>query len=129
MAQSKGNRKSNLSAETNQKRNTQGRREQMSSKNFAVPKGSGSKPGKDQYRLDDPAHARNALARVQQHGTPAEQRAVQRKVAQKYPSIGNSSGGGSAKSGASSKSSGGSKGSGSATASGKNSSAKPKRKR
>lgn len=60
----------------------------MSASNFAVPKGKGSKPGQAQYRVDDKPHARNALSRVAQHGTPQEKRMVRRKVAQKYPSIG-----------------------------------------
>lgn len=81
-------RKSPLSKRTNQKRNTVSARNRMSSKNFALPKGTGSQPGKNQYRIDDAAHARNALARVAQHGTPSEKRIVRRKVAQKFPSIG-----------------------------------------
>lgn len=82
--------KSKLPAKTNQKRNTKGGRDQMSSSQFALPKGTGSDPSRDQYRIDDRAHAANALARVEQHGTPAEKRAVRRKVAQKYPSLGKS---------------------------------------
>lgn len=84
---SSGSRKSPLSAKTNQRRNTKSGREQMSSSNFALPKGTGSDPSRDQYRIDDRAHARNALARVEQHGTPAEKKAVRRKVKRKYPSI------------------------------------------
>lgn len=44
-------------------------------------------PGKRKYPLDTKARARNALARVSQHGTPAEKAQVRRKVASKYPSI------------------------------------------
>lgn len=91
-----GGNRSSLSAATNQRRNTQTGRDRMSESNFAVPKGKGSKPEKDQYRVDDQAHARNALARVSQFGSPEEKRMVRRKVAQKYPSIasgGTSSGG------------------------------------
>lgn len=42
------------------------------------------------YPINDPNHARNALARVAQHGTPAEEATVRRKVHAKYPSIGKS---------------------------------------
>ena len=85
---SKNKRRSPLSASTNAKRNTQGRRARMSRSNFALPKGTGSKPKLNQYRIDDAAHARNALSRVAQHGTPADKRTVRRRVAQRYPSIG-----------------------------------------
>lgn len=81
-------RKSPLSARTNQKRNTAGRRNQMARSSFALPKGTGRQPGKDQYRIDDAAHARNALARVSQFGSAGEQRTVRRKVAARFPSIG-----------------------------------------
>ena len=56
----------------------------MASSNFALPR-------QRRYRIDDAAHARNALARVAQHGTPAEKRTVRRKVTAKYPSIGKTS--------------------------------------
>jgi len=42
---------------------------------------------KGSYPIPDKAHARNALARVAQHGTSAEQAAVKRKVHAKYPGI------------------------------------------
>jgi hypothetical protein len=44
-------------------------------------------PGR-RYPIEDPNHARNALARVSQHGSPAEKATVRKKVHQKYPSIG-----------------------------------------
>lgn len=72
--------KSKLSAKTNAKRNTKAGRAKMPSSDFALP-------GK-KYRIDDPAHARNALARVAQHGTPAQQAQVRKAVARKYPKIG-----------------------------------------
>lgn len=81
-------RKSPLTKRTNQRRNTQAGRTRMSASNFAIPKGKGSKPGRNQYRIDDAAHARNALARVSQFGTPTEKRMVRSKVARKFPSIG-----------------------------------------
>jgi len=52
----------------------------MSGKSFALP-------GKRKYRIDDAAHARNALARVAQHGTAAEKTRVRAAVRRKYPSI------------------------------------------
>jgi hypothetical protein len=70
---------SKLSPATNAKRNTKAGRAKMSQSNFALP-------GK-QYRIDDAAHARNALARVAQNGTPAQQAAVRSAVAKKYPNI------------------------------------------
>lgn len=55
-------------------------RKHIAKKNFALPGG--------RYPIEDEAHARNALARVAQYGTPAEQAAVRAKVHQKYPGIG-----------------------------------------
>jgi len=40
------------------------------------------------YPVEDKNHARAALSRVAQHGTPAEKKAVRAKVAKKYPNIG-----------------------------------------
>jgi hypothetical protein len=57
---------------------TRGRR-RMKAKQFALP-------GK-RYPLNDARHARNALARVAQHGTPAEKATVRRKVKARFPSI------------------------------------------
>lgn len=54
-------------------------REHIAPKNFAL---SG-----DRYPIEDIEHARNALARVAQHGTPEEQAEVRRKVHAKYPSL------------------------------------------
>lgn len=39
------------------------------------------------YPIEDKAHARNALARVSQHGTPAQKAKVRSAVRKKYPSI------------------------------------------
>jgi len=55
-------------------------RKKIAPKNFALPGG--------RYPIEDKSHARNALARVSQHGTPAEKSAVRRKVHAKYPGIG-----------------------------------------
>lgn len=56
-----------------------------------LPKTSFALPGKRKYPVDTKNRARNALARVSQHGTPAEKKAVRAKVAKRYPSIGKSS--------------------------------------
>jgi len=42
------------------------------------------------YPIDTPNRARNALARVSQHGTPAQKKRVRAAVHRKYPSIGKS---------------------------------------
>jgi hypothetical protein len=55
-------------------------RKQISEKNFALP-------GR-RYPIHDRSHARNALARVAQHGSPAEKAAVRAAVARRYPRIG-----------------------------------------
>lgn len=80
----KGGSKSPLSKKTNQRRNTQSGREQMSGSSFALPE-------KKKYRIDDRAHAANAKARVEQHGTPEEKRRVEKAVARKYPGLGQQS--------------------------------------
>jgi hypothetical protein len=43
------------------------------------------------YPIPDPSHARNALARVSQYGTPTEKAEVRAKVHNKYPEIGTGS--------------------------------------
>ena len=58
-------------------------RKKLSKKSFALP-------GKRKYPIPDKAHARNALARVAQHGTPAEQKKVEAAVRKRYPSLGKS---------------------------------------
>lgn len=55
-------------------------RQRLGKKQFAVPE-------KDGYPIHDLAHARNALARVAQHGTPEEKRKVIAAVRRRYPSI------------------------------------------
>lgn len=52
-----------------------------------LPTSTFALPGR-RYPINDPNHARNALARVSQHGTSAEKATVRRKVHAKYPSIG-----------------------------------------
>lgn len=53
-----------------------------------LPEGDFAEPGARKYPINDPSHARNALARVSQNGTPEEKAQVQRAVSQKYPKIG-----------------------------------------
>lgn len=43
--------------------------------------------GGQRYPIHDIAHARNALARVAQHGSKSEQARVHAAVCRKYPSI------------------------------------------
>jgi hypothetical protein len=43
-------------------------------------------PGK-RYPVNDAPHARAALSRVAQHGTPAEKATVRRAVKRKFPGI------------------------------------------
>ncbi len=64
-----------------------------SKKRKSLPKTSFALPGKRKYPVDTKARARNALARVQQHGSPAEKKAVRAKVKARYPSIGKRKGG------------------------------------
>jgi hypothetical protein len=63
---------------------TAAKRNKLPKKSFAVP-------SKDGYPVHDLAHARNALARVSQHGSPAEKKQVRAAVRRKYPSIKQSS--------------------------------------
>ena len=58
-------------------------RKRLSSKSFAGPDRS--------YPIQDPSHARNALSRVSQFGSPALKAQVRAKVHAKYPSIGQKS--------------------------------------
>jgi len=65
-------------------------RQKMKSSSFALPgkgEGKGGK-GAGSYPIPDASHARNALARVAQHGTPAEKATVRAKVKAKFPTIG-----------------------------------------
>lgn len=55
-------------------------RKKISGKNFAGPDRS--------YPIEDASHARNALARVSQHGSPALKARVRAKVHAKYPGMG-----------------------------------------
>jgi hypothetical protein len=54
----------------------------------ALPSKSFAEPDKRKYPIENETHARNALARVSQFGTPAEKAKVKAAVKKKYPSIG-----------------------------------------
>jgi hypothetical protein len=55
-------------------------RQSLPSRLFVFPK-------ERRYPIPDRAHARNALARVAQHGTPAEKAKVRRAVRRRFPDI------------------------------------------
>jgi hypothetical protein len=55
------------------------KRQKLPAKAFALP-------GR-RFPIQDKAHAKNALARVSQYGTPAEKAAVRKKVHGKFPNI------------------------------------------
>lgn len=72
------------------------RREGLPSKQFAVPAKKAKSLGvsgeiqgeaKGKYPIPDKKHARNALARVSQFGSPGERQAVRSKVYSKYPEL------------------------------------------
>lgn len=58
---------------------TAGARAHIKGKNFALP-------GR-RYPIENPSHARNALARVSQFGSPAEKSKVRTAVHKKFPSL------------------------------------------
>jgi hypothetical protein len=65
-------------------------REAMPKSDFALP-GHGEGPkgaGAGSYPIPDESHARNALARVAQHGTAEEKARVRAAVHRKFPNIG-----------------------------------------
>lgn len=53
----------------------------------ALPKKEFALPG-GRYPIEDKNHARNALARVSQHGSPTEKAEVRAKVHHAFPDIG-----------------------------------------
>jgi hypothetical protein len=53
-----------------------------------LPASAFAEPGERKYPVNDKNHARNALARVSQFGTPAEKAKVRAKVHKKFPTIG-----------------------------------------
>lgn len=74
-------RRSKLSAATNKKRNTKSGRAAMPASDFGLP-------ATKQYRIDDKAHAADALGRAAQNATSAQQAQIKARVKAKYPSIG-----------------------------------------
>lgn len=56
------------------------KRKSLGVKSFAIP-------GSRKFPIHDAAHARNALARVAQHGTPTEKRIVRAAVKRRFPNI------------------------------------------
>jgi len=60
-------------------------RKHIETSNFALPK-------ERAYPIHDPPHARNALARVSQHGTSAQKAQVRAAVHRKYPNMGKAGG-------------------------------------
>lgn len=61
------------------------KRKSLKKSQFAVPGGR-------KYPIHDEAHARNALARVSQFGSPAEKSQVRAAVAKKFPEVAQSKG-------------------------------------
>lgn len=68
---------------------TSAERQGLPKSDFALPgKGEGPKgAGSGSYPIPDQGHARAALSRVAQHGSPAEKAAVRSKVHRKFPGI------------------------------------------
>ena len=65
-------------------------RKRIPAKSFAIPgraKSAKAKAKSGNYPIHDLAHARNALARVSQHGSPSERSRVRAAVYRKYPGL------------------------------------------
>jgi hypothetical protein len=71
---------SKLSKTTNARRNTKSGRAAMPASDFGLP-------AQRRYRIDDPAHARDALGRAKANATPVQQAQIRKRVAAKYPSM------------------------------------------
>lgn len=78
---------------------TAAQRKRIPKSSFAVPSKRSKSGGSGGYPIPDEAHARNALSRVSQYGTPAEKAQVRAKVAAKFPNIGKAKKGKSMKGG------------------------------
>lgn len=63
-----------------EKKLTSKKRKSLPSSSFVFPK-------ERKYPIHDISHARNALSRVAQHGTPEEKKKVKAAVQKRYPSI------------------------------------------
>lgn len=61
----------------------------MSKRSFVFPgrKTKSNPAGRGGYPIPDLSHARNALARVSQFGSPSEKATVRRKVTAKFPAL------------------------------------------
>ncbi len=59
---------------------TEAKRDKLPEKAFALPE-------EEKYPIPDIEHARNALARVSQHGTPDERAKVRKAVYSRYPEL------------------------------------------
>lgn len=64
-------------------------RQKLPKSKFGLPgKGEGPKgAGAGSYPIPDVSHARNALSRVSQFGSPSEKATVRAKVAARFPAI------------------------------------------
>jgi hypothetical protein len=58
-----------------------------SKKRNALPAKSFAEPDARKYPIENEAHAKNALSRVSQSGTPTEKKNVRAAVKKKYPSL------------------------------------------
>lgn len=70
-----------------QARNGLSEAELTAKKRKELPKSAFALPG-GRYPIHDESHARNALSRVAQHGTPEEKAKVRAAVCRRYPSMG-----------------------------------------
>jgi len=61
------------------------KRQSLKPSQFAIPSKA---PGPCSYPIPDKSHAQNALARVEQHGSPSEKKQVKAAVHRKFPSMG-----------------------------------------
>jgi len=68
-----------LSRIVDEEKLTAASREEIDTRDFALP-------GR-RYPIHNISHARNALARVSQHGSPAEKKRVRNAVRRRYPEI------------------------------------------
>lgn len=63
------------------------KREELPKKDFAVPSRGEGKARRGGYPIPDKSHARNALARASQSGSPKVKSEVKKAVERKFPSI------------------------------------------
>lgn len=62
-------------------------RKKLPKSSFALPSTRSKSGGQGGYPIPDKSHARNALARVSQHGSAAQKKQVRAKVHAKFPDI------------------------------------------